>query len=159
MNQQVVQAISTGTTLGEKTVQEVIALYNANNKVAVLKLEGTNPLESMSMVFPNFETGLAYITEIIGEPEETGVHGETMKEYGKEVPNPDAGCRFASWGNMDEKLSNEEEEEEEEEGEAEGEFGLSDKFLRFYYDGCGPIFGFTLIEANFGVPLVGWDLD
>jgi hypothetical protein len=35
----------------------------------------------------------------------------------------------------------------------------ADKFFLYYYDGCGGIYSFVVLEVEHGQPIVGFDLD
>lgn len=101
-----------------------------NNKIALLVGVGANQIKIPCVVFPNFDAGMEHVKGILGSP--------TAQEIVEEN-------RVAEWDvNF------------EDDGEQER---LSEKFFKSYYGGCGECYSLILREADFGVPLVGWDLD
>lgn len=101
-----------------------------NNKIALLVGVGANQIKIPCVVFPNFDAGMEHVKGILGSPNFQGVEKDN---------------RTAQWDvNF------------EDDGEQEH---LSEKFFTSYYDGCGECYRLNLREVDFGVPLVGWNLD
>lgn len=97
------------------------------NKTAVVI--GIGSIEIPSMVFADFDSGVKYVSSVLGEP----TAQRTRKEN-----------RSAVWNNF----PNFDEHQE-----------LAKKFFTRYYGGCGECEQIIVTEVDFGVPIVGFSLD
>jgi hypothetical protein len=115
--------------------------------IAVLIADGPNQVEVPCMFFEDFDTGLQRVTEMLsGQP-------PIQKVIDR---GPFSGRRAATW----------EVDIQRGEGGWDGipytppdEANDALAFFLHYYDGCGGVGAFTLLEAEFGERLVGFNLD
>ncbi|MNS48789.1 hypothetical protein D3C71_1446270 [compost metagenome] len=148
------------------------------NKVAVLIGIGPNEIEIPSMVFQSFDVGMEYVSGILGNPD------EQREKKGNKVAAWQVNLEQEQTQEIGEFVSTEEAEEFRKSLPKEvmkkthlmnvsifrEDFKavcrvvqdldiLADKFFTSYYGGCGECYQLSLREADFGVPLVGFNLD
>jgi hypothetical protein len=124
------------------------------NKVAVLKGIGPNEIVIISMVFASLNDGIKFMDDVVDKFREIQVPSWRVK--GEMVSAIQTQSKIAKNGNksviydIHESLLGSTDEETHE---------ILDKIFTSYYDGCGGVFNFIIEEAEFGVPLCGFNLD
>lgn len=127
-----------------------------NNKFAVLVGIGANSVEIPALVFPEFETGLRYCKEILGEPTRIKENNARWNVDGFEY---DAEEHTENQKDHDMISLIVDESETGRIKQKGNKTFSSESFYKFYYGGCGEFYALELKEVEFGKPFVGWDLD